>query len=167
MERHPHHASERWKKDAIQLVTKDYRRVGLSQHQRHLKDKLAKHLDIQKEISEEAARRKKVIQERAILLVEEIDKTMSSDVMEEEKFQGRKRDLRENQIPWVIVQGANWNRVAQIGEAQSIGGECYIWKTPRRMDNATINDKMRNIGGPVVFAKDTKIGTHNNRTEED
>ena len=33
-------------------------------------------------------------------------------MMEEEK----KKDLRENKVPLIMLQGVNWKRVAQIGE---------------------------------------------------
>ena len=48
---------------------------------------------------------------------------MNVDAMEEKEIQERKKDLRENWTPLMIVQEANWKRPAQIGEAQSIGKE--------------------------------------------
>ena len=60
----------------------------------------------------------------------DIDKTMNVDMMEEEEFQERKKDLRENKVPLVILQGSNWKRVAQLGEIQG------IWEMPRKMNNA-------------------------------
>ena len=37
----------------------------------------------------------------------DIDKTMNVDMMEEEEFQERKKDLRENKIPLIMLQGAH------------------------------------------------------------
>ena len=96
----------------------------------------------------------------------DIDKTMNVDMMEEEEFQERKKELRENKVPLIILQGTNWKRIAQIGVAQNIGGEYYIWEMPRKMNNATINNKMRNIGGPGIIVKDTKIWTNSKRIKE-
>ena len=53
----------------------------------------------------------------------DIDKTMDVDAVEEEEFQERKKHLRENKVPLVILQGFNWKRVAQLGDIQNIGGE--------------------------------------------
>ena len=47
-----------------------------------------------------------------------------------------------------------------------MGGEYYIWDMPRKMNNAVINSRMRNIGGPGVIVKDTKIWTNSNRIKE-
>ena len=96
----------------------------------------------------------------------DIDKTMNVDMMEEEEFQERKTDLRENKIPLVILQGTNWKRIAQMGEIQNTGGEFYIWEMPRKMNTAVINSRMRNIGGPGVIVKDTKIWTNSDRVKE-
>ena len=96
----------------------------------------------------------------------DIDKTMDVDMMEEEEFQERKKDLRENKVPLVILKGGNWRRAAQLGEVQNMGGEYYVWEMPRKMNNAVINKKMRNIGGPGVIVKDTKIWTNSDRVKE-
>ena len=52
-----------------------------------------------------------------------------------------------------------------MGDIQNIGGEYYIWDMPRKMNRASINNKMSNIGGPGIIVKDTKI-TNNSRTNE-
>ena len=96
----------------------------------------------------------------------DIDKTMNVDMMEEEEFQERKTDLRENRVPLVILRGANWKRIAQLGEIQNTGGEFYIWEMPRNKNTAIINSRMRNIGGPGIIVKDTKIWTNSNRVKE-
>ena len=70
-----------------------------------------------------------------------IDKTMNVDMMEEEDFQERKADLRENKVPLVILQGKNWKRIAQMGEIQSNRGEFYLWEMPRQMNTANINKR--------------------------
>ena len=56
-----------------------------------------------------------------------IDKTVNLDLLEEEEFQEKKKDLKEKKIPLVISQGVNWKRAAWIGQFRSIGGKHFIF----------------------------------------
>ena len=86
----------------------------------------------------------------------DIDKTMNVDMMEEEEFQEKKKDLRDNKLQLIILQGANLKRVAQLGGIQYAGG----WEIPRSMNNATM------CCSCGVFFKDTKIWTNSERIKE-
>ena len=54
------------------------------------------------------------------------DEKMDVHMMEEEEFQERKKDRREQKLPLAVVLGVNWKRIAQPGEARSLGGKCHI-----------------------------------------
>ena len=41
-----------------------------------------------------------------------------------------------------------------------------MWEMLRTMNNAVVNDKLRNIGGPGVIVQDTKIWTNSERVKE-
>ena len=50
-------------------------------------------------------------------------------------------------------------------EVQNIAGEYYIWGMPRIMNNATINNPMRIVGGPgVIIVRDTKTQQDNTKS---
>ena len=46
---------------------------------------------------------------------------MTLGMIMEEEFQEKRDEWRDNNIPLIISQRANWRRVAQLGEAQSLG----------------------------------------------
>ena len=81
-------------------------------------------------------------------------------MVEEEEFQLKKNEVRENKVPLIIIKGNNWKRVAQISNIQNIGGEYYIWEMSRSKNKTEINKEMTHIGGPGNIVKDTKIWTN-------
>ena len=44
---------------------------------------------------------------------------MNVDMMEEEEFQERKKELRENKIPLIILQGINSKRIAKLDQSRA------------------------------------------------
>ena len=121
-----------------------YRRKTEEEEKEKDRKRKAEEGNMEQEEQERRARRKKEEESKGSLTKEGgetrgvIDKTMNVDMMEEDEFQERKTDLRENKIPLVILQGLNWKRIAQLGEIQNTGGEYYVWEMPRKINNALI-----------------------------
>ena len=76
--------------------------------------------------------------------------------MSDDKFEGKKDDLRESRILFVIFTGKDHRRGRQISEIQSLAGEYVTWETPN-VKCREASRTMTKIGEVGIVIEDTRM----------
>ena len=71
-----------------------------------------------------------------------------------------KEKMREEKIPFIVIEGKNAGRAVQASKIQDRMGEYYVWEMPEANQNVDTLKKMNYIGGEAVVIGDTKVWTN-------
>ena len=91
---------------------------------------------------------------------------MDVDKVDEVEWQEMKEELREEKMPFLIIQGRSHNRAMQASKIQDFMGEYYIWETPKKGQTFDLIKKMNYIGGEGVVVGDTKVWTNSEEVKK-
>jgi len=89
-----------------------------------------------------------------------IDKSMDLDSIQAEEWEAIKEDQRQNKIPLMRIRGKDEEKGTQACRIQDMGGEFYVWSTPKEHQSHLTIRRMNHIGGKGIILGENKIWTN-------